>query len=153
KIRGYRIELGELESLIREYPGIRDTVVVASEDKPGNKRLIAYVVPEDRKRFSATALRDTLRKRLPEYMLPASFISLAALPVALNGKLDRRALPSAGKSVEVLRKQVAPRNDTVSKLINIWQEVLGITCISVDDNIFDVSGNWILAIRLYTSIE
>src|SRR6266516_463433 len=68
KIRGYRIELGELESLIREYPGIRDTVVVASEDRPGNKRLITYGVPEDRKHFNATALRDTLRKRLPEYM-------------------------------------------------------------------------------------
>jgi len=153
KIRGYRIELGELESLIREYPGIRDTVVVASEDRPGNKRLIAYVVPEDRKRFNATALRDTLRKRLPEYMLPASFISLAALPVTLNGKLDRKALPSAGKSVEVLRKHVAPRNDTERKLINIWQEVLGIPSISVDDNFFDVGGNSLLAVRLFTRIE
>src|SRR5437879_12138012 len=97
KIRGYRIELGELESLIREYPGIRDTVVVASEDRPGNKRLIAYVVPEDRQRFNATALRGTLRKRLPEYMLPESFIRLAALAVTLHGKLDRKARPAVGK--------------------------------------------------------
>src|SRR6184192_2928580 len=121
KIRGYRIELGELESLIREYPGIRDTVVVASASSTGHKRLIAYVVPEDRQRFNATALRDALRKRLPEYMLPASFISLAALPVTLNGKLDRKALPSAGKgNFEVLRKRVAPRNDTERRLVNIW---------------------------------
>jgi amino acid adenylation domain-containing protein len=153
KIRGYRIELGELESLIREYPGIRDTVVVAVEDKPGNRRLLAYVVPEDRKRLDATALRDTLRKRLPEYMLPASFISLAALPVTLNGKLDRKALPLAGKSVELLRKHVAPRNDTERKLINIWQEVLGVSRISVDDNFFDVGGNSLLAVRLFTQIE
>src|SRR5437879_13247724 len=103
KIRGYRIELGELESLIREYPGIRDTVVVASEDRPGNKRLIVYVVPEDGKRFNATALRDTIRKRLPEYMLPARFISMAALPVTLNGSLDRRSLPSSARgSVDAL---------------------------------------------------
>src|SRR5437660_10197063 len=133
--------------------GIRDTVVLASEDRPGNKRLIAYVVPEDRQRFNATALRDTLRKRLPEYMLPASFISLAALPVTLNGKLDRKALPSAGKSVEVLRKYVAPRNETERKLINIWQEVLGIPSISVDDNFFDVGGNSLLAVRLFGQIE
>ncbi|PYV77085.1 MAG: hypothetical protein DMG96_12230, partial [Acidobacteria bacterium] len=86
-------------------------------------------------------------------MLPASFISLAALPVTLNGKLDRKALPSAGKSVEVLRKHVAPRNDTERKLINIWQEVLGIPSISVDDNFFDVGGNSLLAVRLFTRIE
>src|SRR5947207_6245578 len=154
KIRGYRIELGELESLIREYPGIRATVVVASEDRPGNKRLIAYVVPEDRQRFNATALRDALRKRLPEYMLPACFISLAALPVTLNGKLDRKALPSSGKGmVEVLRKHVAPRNDTERKLINIWQKILGIPSVSVDDNFFDVGGNSLLAVRLFTRIE
>src|SRR5436309_3192543 len=154
KIRGYRIELGELESLIREYPGIRDTVVVASEDKPGNKRLIAYVVPEDRKHFNATGLRDSLRKRLPEYMLPASFISLAALPATLNGKMDRKALPSSGKgSVEVLRQRVVPRNDTETRLTNIWQEVLGIPSISVDDNFFDVGGNSLLAVRLFTRIE
>jgi amino acid adenylation domain-containing protein len=154
KIRGYRIELGELESLIREYPGIRDTVVVASEDRPGNKRLIAYVVAEDRKRFNATALRDSLRKRLPEYMLPASFISLAALPVTLNGKLDRKALPSAGKgSFEVLRKRIAPRNDTERRLVNIWQDVLGIPSISVDDNFFDIGGNSLLAVRLFNRME
>src|SRR5437660_603929 len=86
-------------------------------------------------------------------MLPASFISLAALPVSLNGKLDRRALPSAGKSVEVLRKRIAARNDTERKLINIWQDVLGITSISVDDNFFDVGGNSLLAVRLCTRIE
>ena len=154
KIRGYRIELGELESLIREYPGIRETVVVASEDRPGNKRLIAYVVPEDRQRFNATALRDTLRKRLPEYMLPASFISLTALPVTLNGKLDRKALPSVGKgNFEVLRQRVVPRNDTERRLVNIWQEVLGVPSISVDDNFFDIGGNSLLAVRLFARME
>src|SRR5207253_4616780 len=83
-----------------------------------------------------------------------SFISLAALPVTLNGKLDRKALPSSGKgSIEVLRKHVAPRNDTERRLINIWQEVLGIPSISVDDNFFDVGGNSLLAVRLFTRIE
>jgi len=145
KIRGYRIELGEIEAVLREQVGVRDAAVMVREDTPGQKRLVAYVVGE----AEVTALRNRLGQRLPDYMVPAAFIPLEKLPLTVNGKLDRKALPLPGNNGEELE---APDNDLEQSLIQIWGSLLDCATVNVTANYFDLGGDSLRLIAMQQRI-
>lgn len=148
KIRGYRIELGEVEAVLTQHPAVREAVVVAREDEPDQKRLVAYVVANVEPP-TTSELRRFLKEKLPEYMVPATFVMLEALPRLPNGKVDRRALPMSDQARATLDTAfVAPRTPIEKILAEIWSEVLGITPIGVYDNFFDLGGDSILSLRI-----
>ena len=158
KIRGYRIELGEIESLLSTHPGVREVVVVAGTDSHGEARLVAYCVPNTDSSRSAgptsDELREFLRAKLPEYMVPGWFVTLGALPLTPNGKVDRRALPApeSAQPANSRAQFVAPTGELESRLATLWQEILGIPRVGVDDNFFDVGGHSLLVVRLHRRI-
>ncbi|HZI58071.1 MAG TPA: amino acid adenylation domain-containing protein, partial [Verrucomicrobiae bacterium] len=147
KIRGFRIELGEIESVISLFPGIREVVVIAREDKPGEKKLVAYYCAAQE--VGLDALRARMKASLPDYMVPAAFMRMDALPLTSNGKVDRRALPAPDMS-RTSRKNtyVAPRTPAEQALARIWGEVLGIEVPGVHDNFFELGGDSILSIQV-----
>ena len=153
KIRGFRIELGEIEVVISRYPGIRQTVVVAREDTPGDKRLVAYVVPVQIGQFETAGLQEFLKKQLPEYMVP-TLVLLQAMPLSANGKVDRKALlpPSVENQLEA-HEFIAARNEIEKGLVGIWSDLLAIPKIGIKDNFFELGGHSLLAIRLVSRIE
>ena len=127
KIRGFRVEPGEIEATLNEHSAVRESVVIAHEEATGDKRLVAYVVARDGEPFSAEDLRNHLQQMLPDYMLPAVFVEMKALPLTLNGKIDRRALPTPIEvAVRPKKSFEAPRGETEQILADIWSEVLGI---------------------------
>ncbi|HKN82957.1 MAG TPA: amino acid adenylation domain-containing protein, partial [Pyrinomonadaceae bacterium] len=141
KIRGFRVEPGEIEAALNEHSAVCEGVVIAREEATGDKRLIAYVVARDGETFSAETLRDHLRERLPDYMLPAVFVEMERLPLTLNGKIDRRALPPPdGLAVRPKKSFEAPRTQTEQMLADIWSEVLGVRPVGVNDNFFELGG-------------
>ncbi|EXL31116.1 syringopeptin non-ribosomal peptide synthetase SypA [Pseudomonas fragariae (ex Marin et al. 2024)] len=149
KIRGFRIELGEIEARLGQYPGLRDAAVLAREDLPGEKRLVAYfsvqagqVVPE------ADPLRLHLQALLPDYMIPAAYVHLEKLPVSPNGKLDRRALPQPSADAFVSRDYQAPLGDTETTLAALWCEVLSVERVGRQDHFFELGGHSLLAVKL-----
>jgi amino acid adenylation domain-containing protein len=148
KVRGFRIELGEIEVALKEHESISDCVVVAQEDETG-KRLVAYVVSEE---LSNSELRQYLKERLPEYMVPAVFVSLEHLPLTVNGKVDRKALPAAELSA-VREEYVGPRNAVEEELCRIWTEVLKVERVGIEDNFFELGGHSLLATIVVASIE
>jgi amino acid adenylation domain-containing protein len=157
KVRGYRIELGEIEIALNQHPAVQENVVVAQEDKVGDKRLIAYIVP---KRTAPSALRNAselrrfLQTKLPDYMLPSLFMLLEALPLTPNGKVDRRALPAPDlirPSVE--ETFVAPRTSTEALLADIWAEVLGLERVGIYDNFFELGGQSLLGTRVISRLR
>jgi thioesterase domain-containing protein/acyl carrier protein len=153
KIRGFRIELGEIEATLAQHPEIKEAVVIAREDVPGDKRLVAYIVPET-KAPTKSELRSFLKQKLPDYMLPSVFITLESLPLTPNGKIDRRALPAPDTTRDSEAKTfVAPRNSMELQLAQIWEGVLGIQPIGVTDNFFELGGHSLLAVRLVAEIE
>ncbi|HEY6119654.1 MAG TPA: thioesterase domain-containing protein, partial [Pyrinomonadaceae bacterium] len=172
KIRGYRIEPGEIETALLSHEDITDCVVVAREDQPGDRRLVAYVIPDSNGcesnltkdtvdgKFSeiahtlVPALRRLLSGQLPQYMTPSAFVLLDGFPLTANGKLDRRALPAPVLSQTGLGvKYVAPRTPTEALLANIWADVLGLKQIGVDKDFFELGGYSLLAVRLFAEIE
>ena len=154
KLRGFRIELGEIEAMLRDDPSVTEAVVTLREDNPGDKRLIAYVVPAPLATIDVTQLRDHLRAKLPDYMVPSAVVRLTSLPRTPNDKIDRRKLPApAASDVNASRKHIAPRTDVESKLAEIWCEVLNLDIVGVDDNFFDLGGHSLLAIRLFAEIQ
>jgi amino acid adenylation domain-containing protein len=153
KVRGFRIELGEIESVLAQRPEVRETIVMAQEDMFGDKRLVAYVVGSDALPSTA-ALREYLRERLPDYMVPAGIVFLEVFPLSLNGKIDRRALPAPDWSnLGVSHAVVEPLSAGEEPLTAIWQKVLGVSSVSVDANFFDMGGHSLLAIRLLSEIK
>jgi amino acid adenylation domain-containing protein len=162
KLRGFRIELGEIEAVLGQHPAVRAAVVLAREDAARDpsaslgteKRLVAYVVAERETLPTTTELRNFLKEKLPEYMVPAVFVLLETLPLMPNGKVDRRALPSPDRSRPELAKAfVAPRDDLELQLAHIWEEVLGVRPVGVRDNFFELGGHSLLAVRLFALIE
>ncbi|HEX6747842.1 MAG TPA: amino acid adenylation domain-containing protein, partial [Longimicrobium sp.] len=144
KIRGFRIELGEIEAALRQAPGVGDCTVIVREDETGDRRLVAYVVGE----AEAEALRDRLRQSLPEYMVPAAFVFMDALPLTANGKLDRKALPAPEGDAYARRSYEAPLGEVEAALAGIWAEVLGVERVGRWDHFFELGGHSLLAIRL-----
>ena len=156
KIRGFRIELGEIETVLLQHLQVKEVLVIAREDPPGNKRLIAYVVCKQEQVIASDDLRCFLMEKLPDYMVPSVFVCLDALPLNSNGKVDRRALPapdssSIGKNLKATF--VAPRDELEVKLTKIWAEVLGIQEIGIQHNFFDLGGHSLLAVKLLNQIE
>jgi amino acid adenylation domain-containing protein/HAD superfamily phosphatase (TIGR01681 family) len=154
KIRGFRIELGEVESVLGRHPLIRDCTVIVREDGPGGKQLVAYFVPHRRPGPSVTELRRFLSEKLPEYMTPGAFVEMETLPLTPNGKVDRRALPAPDKGrPDLERKYVGPKDAIESELVAIWENVLGIQPIGMEDKFFDLGGHSLLAVRLLAQVE
>ena len=154
KIRGFRIELGEIESILAQHPAIDQTIVVAREDSQGDKYLVAYVTP-DTNGVTIDQLRQFLKQKLPDYMMPAAFMILKALPINAVGKVDRRALPDPDQ-INSNREEtlVGPRDAVESKLVELWLQVLGKKTIGIRDRFFeDLGGSSLKAARLFLKIE
>jgi len=150
KLSGFRIEPGEIAACLLRHPSVREAAVVAREDLPDGKQLIAYVVRRqvDNATFDHHGLREHLRTQLPNYMVPAAIVQVAALPLNLNGKLDSKALPAPDRDAYAHAVFEAPREGTEQSLAAIWQELLGIERVSRHDHFFDLGGNSLLATRL-----
>ncbi|MDB5059708.1 MAG: Glutamate-semialdehyde aminotransferase [Chloroflexi bacterium] len=153
KLRGFRIEPGEIEVLLRREPGVADAVVVLREDRPGDQRLVAYLVPQGVP-AGADALRAALQTALPPYMVPSAFVWLDAVPLTPNGKVDRQALPlpGAGERSQAVA-YVAPELALHRQLVAIWEELLDARPIGIKDNFFDLGGHSLLAARLMLRIR
>ncbi|MCM3338069.1 non-ribosomal peptide synthase/polyketide synthase [Paenibacillus sp. MER TA 81-3] len=149
KVRGYRIELGEVEKAIADHPAVKEAVALVKEVRRGDRRLVAYVVPDERDASSSftAELRAYLRAKLPEYMVPAAFVMLDQLPVTPNGKVDRKALPEAEFATET-QAYVAPRTAKETLLSAVWAEVLGVERVGIHDNFFELGGDSILSIQI-----
>ena len=153
KIRGFRIELGEIEAVLSQHLQVQETVVIAQEDQFGDKRLVAYVVPQQ-PGLTLNELRRFLQEKLPQHLVPSAFIMLNTLPLTPNGKVDRRALPVPDPTrPELERAFVAPQEALELQLAQIWSKVLGIQPIGMRDNFFELGGHSLLAVRLFTQIE
>ncbi|WP_363797076.1 amino acid adenylation domain-containing protein [Lysobacter firmicutimachus] len=153
KIRGYRIELGEIEARLAEVEGVREAVVIAREDVPGDKRLVAYWVGEAGTALEPAELRARLGAALPDYMLPGAFVPLEALPLTPNGKLDRKALPAPDGLAFVHRAYEATIGEIETTLAQIWCELLGLERVGRQDNFFELGGHSLLAVRLISQLR
>ncbi|MES1241619.1 MAG: amino acid adenylation domain-containing protein [Acidobacteriota bacterium] len=158
KIQGYRVELGEIESVLARHPGVRDAVVAAVGEARGHKRLVAWYVagsrPDGRRKVEAAELRAWLEARLPDYMVPLLYVPLEALPLTANGKVDRKALPSPGTSRPALADRfAAPRTPTELTMARLWETVLGVPRVGLHDELFELGGDSMLALRLLAEIE
>jgi thioesterase domain-containing protein/acyl carrier protein len=152
KIRGYRIELGEIEAALLDHAAVAQAIVVAREDSPGDKRLVAYVVGNTEAVPDVDALRAGLKQRLPDYMVPSAFVVLEALPLTPNGKIDRKALPAPEGQART-GDYVAPQSAMEEILVAIWSDVLGQTLVGRDDNFFELGGHSILAMQLILRVR
>ena len=145
KIRGYRIELGEIESALRQQDGIQDAIAIVEEDPPTHKQLVGYVTAARGMTLDLDTIKQDLKQRLPEYMVPAMLIGLDAIPLTPNGKVDKRNLP---KSRTTVPKTVTPRTTLEQHLSDLWCEVLGLQQVGTNDNFFDVGGTSILSLQI-----
>ena len=148
KIRGFRIELGEIESTLRKYVGIDDVAVVAREDDRGEKRLVAYYVAAADARIDAEQLRLHVARTLPEYMVPAAYVCLESMPLTVNGKVDRRALPVPDEKAYSRSVYEAPQGEVEQTLARIWSEMLKVERVGRHDNFFALGGHSLLVVRL-----
>ncbi|MEH2243333.1 amino acid adenylation domain-containing protein [Nostoc sp.] len=154
KIHGFRIEISEIETALGQYPAIRETVVLTREDKPGNKRLVAYIVPQPHSEVSTSELRHFLKQKLPEYMIPAAFVRLKALPLTPNGKVNRLALPEPDSiKPELEGKFVAPRTVVEEKIAKIWSQVLEVEQVGIYDNFFELGGDSIISMQIIARLN
>ncbi len=153
KIRGFRIELSEIEAVLSQHEDVQACCAIARFDIPGDKRLVAYIVPQLQVRPTLSVLRSFLREKLPEYMVPNAFVILEALPLTPNGKVDRRALPTPDMSGELQEQYVAPRTPIEEILVQIWTQVLKVEHIGVRDRFFTLGGHSLLATQLISRIR
>ncbi len=154
KVRGFRIELGEIEAVLAAHDAVRDALVVVREDRPGEKRLVAYLRPAPETAPPAAALRAFAADRLPEYMVPAAFVCLDAFPLTRNGKVDRDALPPPAEPVAGESAPVAPPgNELEQRLAGIWAELLGTARVGIDDNFFELGGHSLLMVQVRNRLE
>jgi amino acid adenylation domain-containing protein len=153
KIRGFRIELSEVETALSQHPAVQSAVVLAREDEPGDKRMVAYVVLTDTE-LATAEFRQFLQRTLPDYMIPAAFVRLEALPLTPNGKVDRRALPKPDASdIQAAAVYVAPRNPLEQQLAQVWAEVLKLEQVGIHDNFFELGGHSLLAMQVIARMQ
>jgi amino acid adenylation domain-containing protein len=154
KVRGFRVEPGEIESALLQHPSVMRAIVLLREAQPGERRLVAYLVSHPKRVKSVSELRSFLKRKLPDFMIPSSFVWLDAFPLTHNGKVDRAALPPPGHQ-RLLPEEVSvsPRNALEEKLVRCFERVLKLRPIGVTDNFFDLGGHSLLAVRLLTEIE
>ena len=153
KIRGFRIELGEIEARLRAHASVRETVVLARDDGSGEKRLVAYYTAREAGEVSAEELRSQLLESLPEYMVPAAYVHLDALPLTSDGKLDRQALPAPDGSAYIVRRYEPPSGAVEETIARIWSELLKIDEIGRHDNFFELGGHSLLAVRMLSRLR
>jgi amino acid adenylation domain-containing protein len=154
KIRGYRIEAGEIEAALTEHSAVRSAVITTMGEEHSKQQLVAYIVPEEKLTPTIEGLSEFLKNKLPDYMVPSAFIFLDTLPLSANGKVDRRALPtqeSLLQKVEVA--YVAPQTDIEQIIATVWQELLGVEKVGVNDNFFDLGGNSLLLTKTYSEYK
>jgi acyl-CoA synthetase (AMP-forming)/AMP-acid ligase II len=157
KIRGYRIELGEIETLLNDHPRVREAVVIAREDVPGDKRLVGYVVLTGEKAVGVAELKAYLKDKLPEYMVPGHVVTLEAFPHTPNAKVDRKALPAPNEQVSAERERRttfdAPQGDLEATIASIWRDVLKVPSVSVTDNFFELGGHSLLMVQVHHRVR
>jgi amino acid adenylation domain-containing protein len=153
KVRGYRIELGEIESVLSTHPSVREAAATVLADEVSGKRLVAYVVARDEQTPAESELRTYLQARLPDYMIPQSFVTLEVMPLTRNGKLNRQALPAPELTGSRAEMFVSPRDVLELRLGHIWEEVLVVGPIGIRDNFFEMGGHSLLAARLMSRIK
>ncbi|WP_444546333.1 non-ribosomal peptide synthase/polyketide synthase [Archangium lansingense] len=153
KVRGYRIELGEVEAVLGRHPAVGEVVVVAREDVPGDKRLVAYAVAKPGQVLEAGALRSFMKEKLPEYMVPAAVVELEALPLTPNGKVDRKALPAPDFREGEGEGFTAPSTPVQQKLARIFEEVLGLERVGAEGDFFELGGHSLLATQLVSRVR
>jgi len=153
KIRGFRIELGEIEAVLAQHPGVRETVVVAREDQSDDKRLVAYIVPNQEQVPTTNQLRNFLKEKLPDYMVPSAFIMLEAMPLNPNGKLDHRALPAPEGRPQLEEAYVMPQNEAERLVAAVWQEMLQVDKVGIHDNFFHLGGHSLLLIKIQVKLN
>lgn len=151
KVRGFRIELEEIETVLSRHASVQSVVVMAREITPGDKRLVAYVVPSGQS-FSASALKEEIRQSLPAYMVPSIFVEMNALPLSPNGKIDRRRLPAPEPTVAERSEVLRPRDELESTLVRIWEKALAIPAIGIRDDFFDLGGHSLIAARVLAEV-
>jgi len=154
KVRGYRIELGEIETILSRHEAVREAVIVVREDLPGDKRLVAYIIPQPGKQPANAELREYLLGQLPEYMVPSNFVMLEAFPLTPNNKVDRKALPAPTtvQGNEAIG-HTAAQNQIEQTLMTIWQNLLQVSEINTGDNFFSLGGNSLIAVSLMGTIR
>lgn len=154
KIRGFRIELGEIETALKQHPSIRQAVVIAREDVPGDKRLVAYVLPSAGSTVERTELRELLKRQLPEYMVPADYVTVESIPISPNGKIDRNALPAPTQDIV---SQEVPLSHAYSgverEVLRIFSQVLNVPRLSINDDFFDLGGHSLNALRVISMVN
>jgi amino acid adenylation domain-containing protein len=154
KVRGFRIELGEIEALLDQRGEIKDVIVLAREDTPGSQRLAAYLVAQDEVELDVSEIKKYLRERLPDYMVPSSFVILDKLPLTPNGKIDRKALPAPEITREDLSAEYAPpTNEAEEKLVKIVGKLLNIKKVGINDNFFELGGHSLLATQFMSRLR
>jgi natural product biosynthesis luciferase-like monooxygenase protein len=156
KLRGYRIEPGEIEALVRKLPEVDECVVVLREDRPGDQRLVGYVVPAGPAKVDLEAIREMLRAELPEYMVPAAFMLIESLPLTPNRKIDRKALPVPESRAKLATDEAGakPESELDRSVAAVWQEVLGRDApVGLDDNFFDLGGHSLLVVRMHRRLN
>jgi non-ribosomal peptide synthase protein (TIGR01720 family) len=147
KIRGFRIEPGEIEAALLAQPEVREAAVLVREDVPGSKRLVAYLVPQEAG-LDVADVRERLAGKLPEHMMPGAFVALDALPLTPSGKVDRAALPAPQRTAEEAGSFAAPRTEAEKILARLWEQILGVDRVGVDDNFLRLGGDSILSIQV-----
>ncbi|MUG94288.1 amino acid adenylation domain-containing protein [Scytonema sp. UIC 10036] len=150
KIRGFRIELGEIEACLSQHSQVQICVVIAREDNPQDKRLVAYIVPQPEQTLTVSQVREFLKEKLPDYMVPKAIVILESLPLTPNGKIDRRALPVPESRTGIEEDLVLPHTPIEEKLAQIWAQVLRVEVVGIHDNFFELGGDSILSIQIVT---
>jgi natural product biosynthesis luciferase-like monooxygenase protein len=154
KLRGHRVELGEIEAALMQHSDVRQAVVVLRADNPDDPQLAAYIVPASSEAPAPNALRDFLKQKLPEHMVPAVYMALEKLPLTPNGKVDRKALPApAGSRVKAEGQFVAPTGSVEQQVAAIWKDILHVDQIGVDDNFFDFGGHSLQVVQVQNRLR
>ncbi|MEM9819585.1 MAG: amino acid adenylation domain-containing protein, partial [Bacteroidota bacterium] len=152
KMRGYRIELGEIETVLQKLDQVQQAVVLAKKDPSGTKQLVAYVVPANGQ-FDKAQIQNELKTHLPEYMVPAMMMEIEKMPLNANGKIDKRALPEPDTSNIASKEYVAPTSETEQKIAKIWQELLEVEQVGINDDFFELGGHSLLATRVISELR